>query len=134
MKTRFRTFAAIIIIGFVGMIACGKESDDSIEKSDLVGVWVRPVYATDTITFDRTESLLVDEYGIDIQLDKSIVERKNAGWCGTPPITYGDFKGYWSKEDSIVTISTTYWGGNQLYKWKLISVNQNSLKVKVILP
>lgn len=55
------------------------------------------------------------------------IERKNAGWCGTPPIAYADFNGSWAKNDSLIDITVDYWGGVANYHWKIISIDNNNL-------
>lgn len=58
---------------------------------------------------------------------------KNAGWCGTPPISYSDYPGTWTiLNDTLVEINVGYWGGTTIYKLDVESVSENSLKVVLI--
>ena len=54
---------------------------------------------------------------------------KNAGWCGTPPISYADFEGTWKKSDSTISITVGYWGGLLDYQWKIVSIDNKSLTI-----
>ena len=54
---------------------------------------------------ERREELDEAFYGFIIGEDGSFTERKNTGWCGTPPITYGNFEGSWTAvSDSLLDI------------------------------
>ena len=55
--------------------------------------WTNPEYIDNTITFKKSDALASDTYGVQFLEDGSVVEHKNAGSCGTPPITYDYFYG-----------------------------------------
>lgn len=119
-----------ILIVFVALISCTKETFELDAKSSLVvGKWENQSYKNDTITFTKAQEKKEYEYLIQFKTDGSLVERKNAGWCGTPPIAYADYDGNWEMKDSIIKVSVSYWGGQAKYQWKLLSVDQNQLKV-----
>jgi hypothetical protein len=119
-------------------IACEKENNPQkpeIDNSELLlGNWIRSVHNNDyeTVKYERTVSLNDDDYGFSFQADKSFVERKNSGWCGTPPIAYENFDGTWSKNDSIVDISVAFWGGIEEYQWKIVALDSQYLTIEVI--
>jgi hypothetical protein len=113
------------------MMACEKSIDlkSSMDTKQLTGHWINPVL-TDTLwKFKKSGSLKKNDYGISFKSDQSFVERKNSGWCGTPPISYGDFKGIWSIQDSTINITVGYWGGRVDYQWKIISMDSNHLTI-----
>ncbi|MBS4057584.1 MAG: hypothetical protein KGZ82_09745 [Bacteroidales bacterium] len=113
--------------------ACRKSDNIVSDKNNyLLGCWVGPVYADSLVTFTRAQTLPDDGYGIVFQSDQQFIERKNAGWCGTPPITYANYTGNWTLTDSIVDISVPYWGGSADYRWKLLSVDAHTLRVYTI--
>ena len=55
------------------------------------------------------------------------MERRNAGWCGTPPVVYADFDGNWTIKDSLISITLNHTEGLIYYEWQVISVDQNNL-------
>jgi hypothetical protein len=115
------------------LYACNEDSEPIIDPSNLlIGAWGNPSYVENNITFTRVAELSESGYGISFNVNSSILEHKNAGFCGTPPISYDNFEGNWSQDNDIVSISSTYWGGVYNYKWKIISVNKNELLVKNI--
>lgn len=92
---------------FLAALGCEKDRI-TIYNEGLLGYWITP------------------EYGV-------FLERKNAGWCGTPPITYGDFDGTWMEdEDGFIYITSEYWGGTQDLTFKLISVDEAHLVLEII--
>lgn len=110
--------------------ACKTSTEPIINVSDkLIGVWVNAV-AVDTLwRFERTSALQDTAYGFSFQSDNLFIERKNSGWCGTPPISYENYKGTWTTNDSVISINVGYWGGTADYQWKLISVDDKYLTV-----
>lgn len=69
------------------------------------------------------------QYCFGFKENGEFTERKNAGWCGTPPISYADFDGNWTINDSIVEINVEYWGGMAYYKWKIISLHEQQMSL-----
>lgn len=118
----------ILLLSICILIACEKANEpQSTDTDNIIGYWINPV-VTDTIwKFERASSLKDNDYGFSFKSGQLFVERKNVGWCGTPPITYGDFDGAWSKDDSIINISVDYLGGIADYQWELVAVDNNNL-------
>ena len=122
----------ILLFGF-SFIACEKNNDNTAASNDdLIGSWFNPQYNDSIATFERSEGLLDNEYGFSFHEENTFIERKNAGWCGTPPISYADFDGTWTKNDSIIEITVDYWGGTADYTWKIVTINEALLKIYVI--
>ncbi|MCF8372673.1 MAG: hypothetical protein K9H64_13670 [Bacteroidales bacterium] len=127
MKTTNRL---LFLLSFLLLLACEKSNEPIINDSDLViGNWINPIVVDTIWKYERADSLKNDGYGFSIQTGQLFVERKNAGWCGTPPISYANFDGTWAKEDSTINISVAYWGGMADYQWKIISVDNNNLMI-----
>ena len=125
------TPARLIILLFAfSIIACEKNNENEAAINDqLIGSWFNPQYNDSIVTFERSEGLIDNEYGFTFNEDNTFSERKNVGWCGTPPISYADFDGTWTKNDSIIEITVGYWGGTSEYTWKMVSVDEASLKI-----
>ena len=76
------------------------------ENEEIVGTWVEESLEDQVTTMKRAENLAQDRYGFIIREDGTFVERKNAGWCGTPPISYDNFEGTWEAlSDSLLDIT-----------------------------
>jgi hypothetical protein len=112
------------------LISCEKEQELIIENSnELTGSWINQVVNDSVMEYSKAETLKDNDYGFEFKPNQVFIERKNAGWCGTPPIAYADFEGTWQRQDSILIITVDYWGGTADYKWEIISVDENSLKI-----
>lgn len=123
----------ILILGFIALFACEEGDENIVNTDNLTGYWVNRQVSDTTITFQRSAGLKDNDYGIAFKDDGTFTERKNAGWCGTPPITYSDFEGTWTKNDSIVNITVGYWGGSVDYQWKVIRLDNKELIIKLLM-
>ena len=111
-------------------VACEKENGSVNTGTEyLLGYWINPQYKDSIIVFERSANLVENNYGFSFKPDHIFIERKNSGWCGTPPISYSDFDGTWEKNNSDLIINVGYWGGSLEYKWKIVSVNKDYLKI-----
>ncbi|MFH1118529.1 MAG: hypothetical protein V1775_01815 [Bacteroidota bacterium] len=114
------------------MTACKKESLPLPEAPDVInGCRINPQYDDSVVVYGKAPAL-VEGSGFRFGENESLKEHKNAGWCGTPPITYGDFKGTYSVNDSIIAAAVGYWGGTTGYTRKLLSPDQESLTFKLL--
>lgn len=121
------------LVLFLGLFfSCDKDSNNAANIDPaILGSWINPNYDDSIIVLERSKKLKDADYGIEFKEDGSLIERKNSGWCGTPPIHYSDFKGTWSVENSLIRISVDYWGGKAEYEWEIESIDSNKLTVIV---
>jgi len=127
---------SFFLVGFFACLGMSCSKDDNneipveIDYEYMIGShWVNPVIEDTLWHFDRASKLYENCYGISFLQDNQIVERKNAGWCGTPPVYYADFDGQWNLQGDTLSISVGYWGGTAQYKWKIIAVTNQHLTV-----
>ena len=113
----------------IAFTACDKTSETSTDQNDITGYWINRQAHYKSVTFERSGALKDNEYCIEIAFDGKFTERKNSGWCGTPPIAYADFEGTWERNDSIINITVEYWGGWVDYQWKIIAIDNNKLSI-----
>ncbi len=123
-------FKILMILAVVVFTACDKD-DEKIEddSSELVGYWINPVVNDSMIIYERADRLKDDDDGIAFNSNHEFIERKNSGWCGTPPISYSDYEGIWERSESIVNITVGYWGGTLEYRWEIVSVDNKELTI-----
>jgi hypothetical protein len=123
----------VLILGLLlPMFACEENmvtvnEGAEINTENLTGCWIHPQYNDSTITYEKAGRLPDQDYGFSFKPENKFLERKNIGWCGTPPVSYGDYEGTWTRNDSILEISVGYWGGTEDYKWKIMSIDQHHL-------
>ena len=125
--TKYRILFLVFVLGL--FLSCEKDSNNATSNPTIIGTWISPSYDGNLIILNKSNNLKDNDYGIEFRKDASLVERKNSGWCGTPPISYSDFNGTWHTNDSLILISVDYWGGQTEYKWKLIFINDETLMI-----
>jgi len=115
------------------MVSCSKEFlevDALGENAGILGTWIDNGYLGDTLLMYRAGNLDTEKYGFTLNEDGTFVERKNSGWCGTPPIAYDNFEGTWEiVSDSLLDITVAYWGGMMTYQIRIISVDSQELAI-----
>ncbi len=130
MKTIIKTFLFLLIVAHIG---CESDNDPIINESDkLIGSWINPVYNDSELKLERANALKKNEYGISFLTKSKFVER-SSGWCGTPPITFSDFQGTWTKNESMITITMNN-GINSLedINWRIKTLNDKYLIIERI--
>ena len=127
----------VLIYGIVLITGCENKGLDLERFDNIIGCWANPVYEYDVypdavICYKRVETLPDGSPSIQFLNDGTLIERKNAGWCGTPPITYSDFSGKWKiKNNNDLNINVAYWGGTEQKIWKIIDVTDTSLRIEI---
>lgn len=120
----------LLAIVFGLLASCESDYYDATEfDSAIIGSWINPSHIDSTIILEKSSNLKSNDYGITFMDNGLLVERKNSGWCGTPPISFSDFNGTWSIKDSLIQVSVDFWGGKENYKLRLVSVDNNKLKI-----
>ena len=129
---------AIFILGRALFFSCESDLDmmnlDALgDNAGIVGTWVENEYRGDTLYLDRSGAFDKDKYGFTIHEDGTFTEHKNAGWCGTPPITYDSFEGTWETvSDSLLDITVAYWGGMMTYQIRIVSLTPEELAIRYL--
>ena len=109
------------------------EVADLGSNAGIVGTWVEDNYQGDTLFLQRNGAFDKEKYGFTINDDGTFIEHKNAGWCGTPPITYDSFEGTWEAvSDSLLDITVGYWGGTMTYQIRIVSLDAEELAIRYL--
>jgi len=127
----------LLFFGLIALlISCEKdlmELDALGANSGIVGTWVEEEYQGDTLFLHRSGAFDKEKYGFTLKEDGTFVERKNAGWCGTPPITYDNFEGTWKAvSDSLLDITVAYWGGMMTFQIRIVSLESEDLAIRYL--
>ncbi len=102
-----------------------------IESDSLFSVWVEENTVDGITILRKTSGLDKTKYGFIIYSDGDFTERKNSGWCGTPPIVYANYEGNWEALiDNMLEIEVGYWGGTMKYQMEIVSLYENELQIK----
>jgi hypothetical protein len=123
-------------------LACEKDTlevEALGENTSIIGTWVEQGEASliveedGMMRFTRSEDLDPDHYGFIFQNNGSFTERKNSGWCGTPPIAYDNFEGTWEPlSDTLLDITVAYWGGTLTYQMHIVSLEGDVLGIRYL--
>jgi len=129
-----KKLAFLILMGM--LCSCEKEVfelDALGENVGIVGTWNQEASRGDTTFLKRAGSLDEHAYGFTIHQDGTFVERKNSGWCGTPPIAYANYEGTWEAlSDSLLSITVDYWGGVMTYQIRIVSLDAEDLAIRYL--
>ena len=130
-----RIGAAVMI---VLLVFCACEQDDDIlhqeDYQELKGYWTNQQFSNSLVSYEKSDTLVANQYGFAFLPGGKFIERKNSGFCGTPPVIYADYEGSWSVKDSTIDIRVGFWGGNVTYKWQVISIENDTLVIRVVSP
>ena len=79
------------------------------------------------------DSLKINSPGIEFRKNGTLIKRQNAGWCGTPPITYSNQEGSWKiLSDTSIQISYDYWRGQVEENLWIQASEEGILKYEII--
>jgi len=126
MKTILKTVLFLLLVTTIG---CSPENEIiPINKSNkLIGHWINPVYTDTELQLTRASALKSDGYGLSF-LEKTQCVERSSGWCGTPPLTFSDYTGTWTKTDSVLVITIDNGiNGMQDIKWIIKTLNDTTL-------
>jgi hypothetical protein len=114
------------------LYSCSKDEIKIEPDNLLIGIWNYSDYQDNASIFTRSQEF-VDNHCYRFNSDGTLTERKNSGWCGTPPISYADYPGTWNfLNDTLIQINVGYWGGSTSYRLDIESISSKSLKVVTI--
>jgi hypothetical protein len=113
------------------LISCSDNPVNDSIPGNLEGTWVYRSYQEDVYTMEKSFNLENDNSGLVILGNGSFVERKNIGFCGTPPVVYDNYQGNWkSLSDTKLKVTVGYWGGTENFTMDIISVTNSVLKFR----
>lgn len=126
----------VFLLALLLAVSCEKDMSEAEalgENAGIVGTWIEEGYMEDVLMLGRSDQLDPSRYGFTIQGDGTFIERKNSGWCGTPPIAYSNFDGTWTAvSDSLLEITVGYWGGTMTYQIRIVELDQENLTIRYL--
>ena len=128
-KTFITLVFSLLFVGFLS--GCSKKYDP---ENPIQGTWVLDKGETvgdDVIyNFHRASQFDKDKSGYAFKANGLLVSRQNTGWCGTPPVSYVETQGAWSKTGDKIMLDGIYWGGKFKLEFEINQLNRNQLEVK----
>lgn len=107
------------------LFSCQNNEDIEISHDLLIGNWVETTYENETITFQRSDSLQENAFGVSFKKNGAFINR-SAGWCGTP-ILFHDIEGNWQSKNTLIMVSLQGYPGD--FNWRIISLDEEQLIV-----
>lgn len=131
-KNTFITLTLALL--FAGLLSgCSKQYDP---QNPIEGVWVldKGETVSDEVifSFHRASKFEQDKPGYAFKANGLLISRQNAGWCGTPPISYAETQGGWNKDGNKVKLNGKYWGGTFVTEFEISKLDESQLQVKQV--
>ncbi len=127
MKRNRQLFLVFLIAA--SFISCEENSLIIDPADNLYGVWIYESSDSNFVIMKKAQNFDESKPGFSINKEGKFIERKNSGWCGTPPISYSNYEGEWNKKsDELFEVSVGYWGGIEQYQIKIISLTEIELR------
>ncbi len=103
-----------------------------VEKDKgLLGHWIYDSVSEEGITYSKKSDFVRSKPGIAFLANGKLIKRQNAGWCGTPPISYSNFDGTWKWDnENTISLSYAFWGGTINEVWEIDFTKEKILSVK----
>ena len=102
-------------------------------KNKIIGTWAYSGSKNAVYEYSKEKDLSFSKRGFQFKRNGKLIVRQNIGWCGTPPISYGNDKGTWKKIDkSKIRVQYDYWGGEIIEKWEIKDIDEESMSFKVL--
>lgn len=126
----------IFSILFIAILSSCKQNENITDpQNPLIGTWVYKSYeqinSTEyAIVYERKSKFDNDNSGISFKVNNQLIERKNIGWCGTPPISYGEYNGSYTLKDELITTNSEGWNGKTTQRYEVVSLDDKVLKIK----
>jgi hypothetical protein len=129
---KFNPMNFLKLICIVFLISAFTSDQPPVKIDDeLLGPWVYSGSKDELSLFKKKNKLEKNKSGIEFKADGKFVQRQNVSWCGTPPITYGNFDGTWEKNsDSTVLITYQYHNEIRREELQVFSLHKNRMIVK----
>ena len=110
------------------LLGCIVFSSFRIDSNLLTGVWV-PTAKNGQLEW--RETIPKNRRCYIFKENGRLTVRQNVGWCGTPPVTYGNYSGTWKQtSDSTISMKYKYWGGQVDAVWKIRSLTEDEMIYK----
>lgn len=108
------------------------DTPENKELGTLFQKWVFVDYGDEGTLYESRSRFKEDEPGMEFKKDGTLVVRQNAGWCGTPPISYANFTGTWTAiSKTEVALEYPFWGGTMKRTMTIVKLNKKELFVKL---
>ena len=134
MKTIYLLISAGILCLFSSATLHREKPADPKISTQLIGTWIPLDSAMEddgTVTYSKTKAFSKDKPGISFKAHEKLTKRQNVHWCGTPPVSYDNFKGKWKQtSDSTITIFYKYWNGEASQDWLIVHLDAQQLIIR----
>ena len=128
----YKYLSIIVLMTIISFSSCKKDSYTPGFKDKLTGHYINPQYSDQEILFEKSSKLEEKVYGISLLDNQQCIERRNIGFCGTPPVVFDDYHGQWNLADSILSFQIESLEGIQNFQWKILLLDDKQLLVEIL--
>ena len=82
----------IIIFLFISFSLLSSSTPKKVKKK-MIGIWAYSDFKNAVYEYSKEKDLSFNKEGFQFKRNGKLIVRQNVGWCGTPPISYGNDKG-----------------------------------------
>lgn len=134
-----RASVLMSVICLTGLVLCAgcssSDSSDPVSPGQLSfeGAWgLESIEPESGIrVYAKLGELSGNQDGYQFEQDGSLLVR-NAGWCGTPPLTYSNFEGSWLEEEyNCLVLEYPHWEEAQNFRMEILSVLGDEMRCRV---
>ena len=125
--------SVLFLVGLLFCVACNSSDPVSFQDPSVLGAWgLNSIDDESGIrVYAKLESLGGDQDGYMFEPDGFLLVR-NAGWCGTPPLSYANFEGSWTEEqDGHLILTYSNWEAMQDYRLEILDLRENELRCRL---
>ncbi|MDO9511767.1 MAG: hypothetical protein Q7J34_08405 [Bacteroidales bacterium] len=130
--SNYKYLGIIVLLTILSFNSCKKESYTPGFEERLKGHYINPQYSDQKILFEKSHKLKEKVYGISLLDNHQCVERRNIGFCGTPPVVFDDYHGEWTLADSVLSLRLESLEGIQNFHWKILLLDNKHLLVEIL--
>lgn len=105
----------------------------SFSPEQLEGRWVYVSNDGENAVYARANG---EETGSWLEFGEKgdLTVRQNAGWCGTPPISYRTYEGgsFTLSKSGQLTLKHEFWGGIDTTHYQIAEVSEDTLRMRFL--
>ena len=129
--TFMRFFVCLVFTGIIFIICAYRNVEVEVPPQNILGVWVYDHSESETRIYKKSGLFEDNKPGLAFKRNGQAIIRKNISFCGTPPITYANYSGFWKMDnDSLLSIKYLDRDRTRQMSLKVLKVDSSTLQFK----
>ncbi len=130
---RSMTWMVLCLVGLLGCLSCSSSDPAIPGASSIDGAWgLQSIDLDDGVRiYSRLDSLSGDQDGYLFGSD-GVLQVRNAGPCGTPPLTFSNYEGSWAEQAlNHLVLMHDLAGELREFSLVILSLDEHELRCRV---